>query len=173
LSVHFGQPSFLKLKTFYKINKKLKMLGDIKLGVLSDDEVHEILNVIRYEEQLLFLKKTDNNEYYLTVQSNLFSSEENQYIYTPFFDCYFVDLYCPSFVFITYSKKRDCFVASKDTEGCEKIEDDVDEIFLPEDDHENLYTGIYEILTLDNAHLEESEQIEIVKNFIKNYSIKG
>ena len=64
-------------------------------------------------------------------------------------------------------------MASEDAEGCLKIDDSVDEIFLLEDDHENLYAGIYEILPLDNAHLEQSEQIEIVKNFIKNYSIKG
>jgi hypothetical protein len=149
------------------------MLADIKLGVLSDDEVQEILNIIRYEEQLLFLKKTDNNEYYLTIESDLCSTEEDPdytYICTPFFDCYFIDLYCPPFVFITYSKKRGCFVSSHDIEGCEIIDKDVDEICL---DNENLYTGIYEILPLDNFHLEESEQIEIVKNFIKNYNING
>jgi hypothetical protein len=152
------------------------MLGDIKLGVLCADEVQEFLNIIRYSDGLLFLKKTDDNEYYLTVESNFFSTDENtndKYIYTPFFDCYFIDLYCPSFVVITYSKKRDCFVASKDEEGCEKIDNDVDEIFLLEEDYECVYEGIYEILPLDNAHLEESQQIEIVKNMIKNYNIKG
>ena len=61
-------------------------------------------------------------------------------------------------------------MSSGDVEGCEIIDKDMDEICL---ENKDLYIGIYEILPLDNAHLEESEQIEIVKNFIKNYSIEG
>lgn len=159
------------------------MYGDIKLGSLTQEEIDKFLELIKQycknDDQIFLKKVNDVNEYYLcipiTVGAMIDPADQN--IYTIFCNCYFMDLYCPEFSFITYSDKQDSFVSLKDTEGCILFNNDMNDIVngirQNTEDISDIFQVIYEILPIDNYDLDELQQIDIAKQLIMNNLSSG
>jgi hypothetical protein len=95
--------------------------ADIILGVCTDDEKEYLFSHLKQkcmEGQTVFVKKTNTDEYYLSVPVyDLYQVE----IESPFYNkqFYYVDLYAPNEITcITYSVEDDTFISNIDTEGC-------------------------------------------------------
>ena len=152
------------------------MYGDIKLGLLTSEEVEQFLELIKIYSsngEQLFLKKVNETfEYYLSVPSVIGATidDSDQNIYTLFYNCYFIDLYCPSFSFITYSTILESFVSSEDIEGCVLFNDNMNDIIngirQNTENTNEVFQGIYELLPMENYELEELQQIDIAKEII-------
>ena len=143
---------------------KYDCFGDIKLG-LCDDSEKELLYQYIESHKDVYIKKTEEDEYYLCVPicigSNLDNYDSNIYIdptiCNQFF--YFVDLCIPeNIAFINYDEKNLEYISNIDIEGCLQKE----ELFFNEIQYEK---ALYEILPC-KIDLDESEQIKYIKELL-------
>lgn len=101
----------------------LDMYGDIVIGFCNDDEVGDILRYVKEKCQHgcpLILKKTDLDEYYLSVPIVVCDPNNTNVIVSPMVRTnpfYFGGLYVPdTLTCITYDTETQCFVSNVETD---------------------------------------------------------